>query len=118
MRVVYSPRRSMLRCITLAAVLAGLILAPAMSGLLQAEQPRPSGDREAWPYRPGPPCGGEACPWRYGPPRGGDLRVDKADDVQPVRHRRYSTLRRVRCDCPLKMTRPWEPQTAAADRRP
>src|SRR5262245_35354261 len=26
-----------------------------------------------------------------GPLRGGDLRVDKAGDVQPVRHRRYST---------------------------
>src|SRR6476660_3945504 len=43
-----------------------------------------------------------------GPPRGGDLRVDKADDVQPVRHRRYSTLRRVRCDGPSKRTRPWD----------
>src|SRR4029077_6797251 len=43
-----------------------------------------------------------------GPPRGGDLRVDKADDVQPVRHRRYSTRKRVRCGCLLERTRHWE----------
>src|SRR6476660_7713989 len=43
-----------------------------------------------------------------GPPRGGDLRVDKADDVQSVRHRRYSTRKRVRCGCLLERTRHWE----------
>src|SRR4029077_19248068 len=53
-----------------------------------------------------------------GPPRGGDLRVDKTDNVQPVRHRRYSAHNRVRCDGLLKRTRPWDAQTAAARSTP